>query len=635
MHHRPPGHRVAVGQQQHHHAIARGLFGFGADAFDARTQAFLFAVGQVEQAVGLHVLVHLQQLAQLALAQHRRIEDDVVHRLRAGMEDVGLLAELGGQGHRAVFAQRIDRRVGDLREGLAEVVVQRTAALAEHGHRRVIAHRAGGFLFGLGQRPQHLLHFLAAELVQLVVTAQGALVERFFHQRRVDQFGLQVGDALLQPLLVRCTAAVDAVDGLRIEQVAALEVDGDHLARAELALAHHALGRYFPHTCFGGDQEVPIGSQHPARRAQAVAVEGAHRVAAVAGDDAGRAVPRFAVEAVEFVERGQVRVLEFQRLRGRRHQDAQCLDQLHARRHHQFQHVVQALRIRAVHGDDRVEFADIEARRLPHLAACLRPAAVAFDGVDLAVVGEHPERVRQRPARQRVGGEALVEHDGAGGQFAALQVREEAAELVRQHHALVADGVGAERGDVVVGVRAQLLLAAATGQEQGQAEAGVILADAGIDEYLFDARQGVARQLPADAVVGRYFAPAGHLAADRLDLLLQLCTAGLRGVGIVRQEDQAGGEARADGNARFTGQQFQEGIGAAQQQAAAITGQAVGGDTTTVGHARKRGDGGIDQQARRLVVELGDHAKSTGIALGARVVKPLAVAGGHLYLDAD
>ncbi|KAG1310134.1 hypothetical protein G6F63_016389 [Rhizopus arrhizus] len=101
------------------------------------------------------------------------------------------------------------------------------------------------------------------------------------------------------------------------------------------------------------------------------------------------------------------------------------------------------------------------------------------------------------------------------------------------------------------------------------------------------------------------------------------------------QEHQASGEARGDDDAGFAGQQFQESIGAAQQQAAAIAGQAIGGDTATVGHARERGDGGINQQARRLIVELGDHAKSTGIALGARVVKPLAVAGGHLYLDAE
>ena len=177
---------------------------------------------------------------------------------------------------------------------------------------------------------------------------------------------------------------------------------------------------------------------------------------------------------------------------------------------------------------------------------------------------------------------------------------------------------------------AQLLLAAAAGQEQRQREAGIVLADAGIDEHLLDARQGVTRQLAADAVIGRHFAPAGDPAADRFDLRPQLGAAGMGGIGVVGHEHQAGSKACGDGDAGFAGQQFQERIGAAQQQAAAVAGQAIGGNTATVGHARQRGDGGIDQQARRLIVELGDHAKATGIALGARVVKPLAVAGPSL-----
>ncbi len=633
MHHRPVGHRVTVAEQQHDDALARGGFSLGADALDAGLQAFVQAVGQIDQPVLVGVLLHLDQLAQLALAEHRRIEDDVVHRLRTGMEDVGLLAELGGQRHDAVFAQRIDRRVGDLRERLAEIIVERAAVLAQHRHRGVIAHRAGGFLLGLGEWAQDLLHFLGAELEQLVIAAQGALVERLLDQRRIDQLGLQVGHALLQPLLVGCAAAVDAVDGVRVEQVAALEVDGHHLARAELALAHHALGRHFPHTGLGGDQEVAVGGQHPARRAQAVAVQRTGGIAPIAGHDAGRAVPRLTVEAVELVERGQVRILELQRLGGRWHQDAQRLDQLHAGADHQLQHVVQALRIRAMHGDHRIEFADVEARGLPHLAARLRPAAVAFDGVDLTVVRQHPERMRQRPARQRVGGKALVEHDRAGGQIVALQVHVEAAQLVRQHHALVADRIRAERGDVVVGVLAQLLFAAAAGQEQRQGEGGLVLRGTGIDEHLFDVRQRVTCELTADAGIGRHHAPADRLAAGVAQLLFQRLAAGLCGRGVVRQEHHAGGEARTKREPGLGGERFEEHVGAAQQQAAAVAGDTIGGDATAVGHARKCGDGGIDQQSGRLVVELGDHAETTGISLILRVVKPLAVAGGHLCLN--
>ncbi|KAG0926681.1 hypothetical protein G6F31_018303 [Rhizopus arrhizus] len=140
-------------------------------------------------------------------------------------------------------------------------------------------------------------------------------------------------------------------------------------------------------------------------------------------------------------------------------------------------------------------------------------------------------------------------------------------------------------------MRAQLLFAATARQEQRQREAGVVLADAGVDEHLFDARQCVARQLATDAVVGGHLTPAGHLAAHGLHLRLQLGAAGLRSIGIMWQEHQASGEARGDDDAGFAGQQFQESIGAAQQQAAAIAGQAIGGDTATVGHARERGDG--------------------------------------------
>ena len=164
MHHRPPRQRVAVGDQQHHHAFAHGLLGLPADALDPGLQPFVHLVGQVDQPVLVRVLRHHHHLPQLALRQHRRVEQDVVHRFRAGMEDVGLPAQLGGQRHHAVFAQRIDRRVGDLGEGLAEVVVQRPVAPAQHRHRGVVAHRAGGFLLGLGHRPQHQLHFLGAEL---------------------------------------------------------------------------------------------------------------------------------------------------------------------------------------------------------------------------------------------------------------------------------------------------------------------------------------------------------------------------------------------------------------------------------------------------------------------------------------
>lgn len=244
--------------------------------------------------------------------------------------------------------------------------------------------------------------------------------------------------------------------------------------------------------------------------------------------------------------------------------------------------------------------------------------------------------MRQWPARQRVGREALVEHDCAAGQLGALQVGEEHRQLVRQHHALVADGMRRQRDHVEVGHRhAQLLFTAASREEQCQSERLVLLVLAGVDEHLLDARQRVLRQLAADAVVGRRHAPAlqGGAGAEQLGFQRGAAPRGLRLV--VGQEHQPGGEARADRDVGFRGECAEEDVRFADQQAAAIAGESVGGNTATVGHARERGDGGIDQRTRGLVVELRDHAETAGIAFVVRVVQTvvkaaLAIARGHV-----
>ncbi|MDQ1110416.1 hypothetical protein QE424_003575 [Stenotrophomonas rhizophila] len=119
---------------------------------------------------------------------------------------------------------------------------------------------------------------------------------------------------------------------------------------------------------------------------------------------------------------------------------------------------------------------------------------------------------------------------------------------------------------------------------------------AGIDEYLFDVGQGIAGQLAAHAGIGRHHAPAKRLAAGVAQLLFKGVAAGLGGGIVVRQEHHAGRMQFAEGDAGFGGQCLQERFGAAQQQAAAVTGDTVGGDTAAVGHARQRRNRGVDQQ---------------------------------------
>ncbi len=541
---------------------------------------------------------------------------------RAVDEDVALAAELRGQRHHAVLAQRVDRRVGHLREGLAELVVQRPHLLAQHRHRHVVAHRTDGFLFGLGERAQHLFALFAGQLEQLLEARQRFGVERFRGQRRIDQLGLQVGHALLEPALVRRARAVDAVDGVAVEHLAQVQVHRDHLARAELALGLDLLDGALPHAGLRGDQEVTIARAHPARRAQAVAVERARRVASVHGDDAGRTVPRLGVERVVLVERGKVGVLVFQRLRCRWNQDAHRLEQVHAAGLQQFEHVVERLRVRTIQRDHRVELGEVEVGRAPGVRARLRPGAVAGDGVDLAVVRQQAERLRQRPARRGVGGEALVEHHHARRQVGALQVRIQLRKPVRQHHALVADARHRQGHDIEVGQFAQLLLGAPARQEQRTLEAGGIERHRGLDEHLLHARHRAPCELAAGRDVDRHRAPAGDLDAFALQLRGER-VAGARGVGVVvRQEHQARGVVRAECDAGLACEIAQERVGLSDQQATAVAAQAVGGDAATMGHAYQRLDRTIDDGATGRVVELGDQAEAARVALVARVVQP-------------
>ncbi len=70
--------------------------------------------------------------------------DDFQPLVRAGMtaEQVRARADHRDQRHHQLLADRIDRRVGDLREVLLEIVVEQLGLLREHGNRRVGAHRA-------------------------------------------------------------------------------------------------------------------------------------------------------------------------------------------------------------------------------------------------------------------------------------------------------------------------------------------------------------------------------------------------------------------------------------------------------------------------------------------------------------
>ena len=86
------------------------------------------------------LLFHGGQLFKIGVQQNRRLETQAVRLAFRFAEDVHFTADAGGQRHDVRFAQRVDRRVGHLRELLAEVIVNDTRLAGEHGKWGIVAH---------------------------------------------------------------------------------------------------------------------------------------------------------------------------------------------------------------------------------------------------------------------------------------------------------------------------------------------------------------------------------------------------------------------------------------------------------------------------------------------------------------
>ncbi len=140
------------------------------------------------------------------------------------------------------------------------------------------------------------------------------------------------------------------------------------------------------------------------------------------------------------------------------HHHHQRVRQAAAGEHEQLEHVVERRRVRAAGPDDRQHLLEVVAEQLGAQLRLARahPVDVAAQRVDLAVVGDHPVRVRELPARERVGGEARVDERERGLRPLVLEVGVVAQQLRRGEHALVDDRAARERGDHEVRAGRQL-----------------------------------------------------------------------------------------------------------------------------------------------------------------------------------
>ncbi len=279
--------------------------------------------------------------------------------MRAGLEHIALAAQTGFQRHHDVLAQAVERWIGDLGELLAEAVIERAHPRRQDRHGRIVAHRADRLGLGFGQHLDDLAPLLARQVEHLLVGRKGVGVEGVGGHVDIDQFGVQVLDAGLEPVPPGVQGLELIVDLAAVQQLALLQI-GDQDLPGSKASARLDLGRVdIDHAGFRSHDQSVVLAQRPAGRPQAVAIESTNRMLAVAHDQASRTVPAFLVKAVVLVEGAQVGIEVVGGLPGRGNQDTHGLGQGHTAGHQQLQHVVQRARVGAVHGHRGIELGQL------------------------------------------------------------------------------------------------------------------------------------------------------------------------------------------------------------------------------------------------------------------------------------
>ena len=85
--------------------------------------------------------------------------------------------------------------------------------------------------------------------------------------------------------------------------------------------------------------------------------------------------------------------------------------------------------------------------------------------------------------------------------------------------------------------------------------------------------------------------------------------------------DTRGHRAGVQRQPRFLRDRAHEALGAMDQHAAAVAGQAVGGDAAAVRHARQGLERDVHDRPLRITLDLGDQAETTAVVFARGVVE--------------
>ncbi len=254
----------------------------------------------------------------------------------------------------------------------------------------------------------------------------------------------------IEPLLIGVLRRQLTLDLLVVHDTALDRIDQEDLARVQALLDQHVLRRHVEHADFGGHDDQVVLGDVVARRSQTVAIEHRADQPAVGERNRRRSIPRLHQRRVVVVERLAFRAhgLVIAPWLGDHHQ--QRVRQRAAGHHQQFEHVVERRSVAAAFADDRQELAQVVAEEiaLEQPFASAHPVDVAAQRVDLAVVRDEPVGMRERPRRERVGAEPLMNQRERRLQILVGEIREHRRDLLGLQHPLVDQPLRRQADDV-------------------------------------------------------------------------------------------------------------------------------------------------------------------------------------------
>ncbi len=635
------GAALAVREDDDVDAVAHGLFGFRAERVERGRKACSAPVGdpcgverhRLERVVG--DIGDLADLLQVLVAEDRLAHFETLAARRAfEVEQVRPRPDDRDEAHDDLFADRVDRRVRHLREVLLEVGEQDLGLVRQRRDRRVGAHRADGFLAQRRHRRHQELQVFLRVAVHLLPIEQRQVGDRGCAGggRHVFQHDLR----LVQPFLVRMALGERRLELLVGNEPALLQVDQQHLAGLQPPLGHDVLFRDRQHAHLGGHDDAVVAGDQIARGAQPVAVERRADLPAVGEGERRGSVPRLHQRRVVFVEGAPL--LIHHRVAGPRlgHHHHHGVRERIAALHQEFERVVEAGGVGLALVGDRPELGDIVAvqRRRHRGLARRHPVVVAAQRVDLAVVGDHPVGMRERPGREGVRGKALMHQRQRAFEIGFVQVRIVGAELVGEEHALVDDGAAGDRHRVIarqppldlpVDRRRDLLA------QDVERALELVLGELSFslsNENLHVEGLGRLHRFAERRIVDRHVAaPAEDFQAFLRRHLLEALAHDLAALGVARHEQNADAVLAGGGklDAERLGLAGEELVRDLHQDAGAVAGARVGADRAAVLEVAEDLQRVGDDLVRLAALDVGDEADAAGILVEPRIVEPLRV----------